>query len=443
MRGVKDVFGLVALAAAISLPGLPFSEARLEIIPPNSKDKEIRIDELQPITYAMPPDDGAMGKLVVAKPVNACSPIQSVPYPSKDSFSWFVLVRRYDCNFAAKLRNAQRAGYSGVIIYDFEGPDLSFTRMPRPYGYGDTRVYAVLVTKHDGALLAQCTYDKDFYIEWFPASSANLLNYLIPCIVIILFCILLIACLVVVQQCTRWFRERRRNAKYRLARKYLKQLPIKRWAKGEEFKNYEVCSICLDEYQEGDKLRVLPCLHGYHARCIDPWLTKNRRVCPLCKRKIVLPGMPEDSSDDETAPLLGTRQESSGGTFRPSEPSNQTVQIEVHPNVESEPQLSAVGRVMAPGGLYSVNDEVEVLPRPRRNKKRKRLRRPREPLDDITVAGPSGSTDSGALASAPQAVTVRLAEDVAGKRRAADKVYAGDNITMMLFRFLRRQDDCM
>lgn len=33
-------------------------------------------------------------------------------------------------------------------------------------------------------------------------------------------------------------------------------------------------------------------------KCIDPWLTKNRRVCPVCKAKVTFPGMEEYSDSD-------------------------------------------------------------------------------------------------------------------------------------------------
>jgi len=52
---------------------------------------------------------------------------------------------------------------------------------------------------------------------------------------------------------------------------------------------------------------------AYHQKCVDPWLLKNKRTCPVCKRKVIPrpPGAVDtDSSDEsdgganETAPLL-------------------------------------------------------------------------------------------------------------------------------------------
>lgn len=50
-------------------------------------------------------------------------------------------------------------------------------------------------------------------------------------------------------------------------------------------------------------------LSAYHMKCIDPWLTKNRRVCPVCKRQVFAAdeqvGTDESDSDaDDTTPLI-------------------------------------------------------------------------------------------------------------------------------------------
>ncbi|CAF0841911.1 unnamed protein product, partial [Didymodactylos carnosus] len=40
----------------------------------------------------------------------------------------------------------------------------------------------------------------------------------------------------------------------------------------------KLCDICLNEYKESDKLRLLPCLHRFHVKCIDKWLKDDHQI---------------------------------------------------------------------------------------------------------------------------------------------------------------------
>ncbi|CAG8610868.1 1965_t:CDS:2 [Funneliformis mosseae] len=70
----------------------------------------------------------------------------------------------------------------------------------------------------------------------------------------------------------------------------------------------DTCAICLEDFENGEEIRELPCKHWYHIECIDPWLTTKSSSCPLCKKdcrpnqndEIIIDGLTsqEDSNNE-------------------------------------------------------------------------------------------------------------------------------------------------
>uniref|UniRef100_A0A3B3U9S7 RING-type E3 ubiquitin transferase n=1 Tax=Poecilia latipinna TaxID=48699 RepID=A0A3B3U9S7_9TELE len=52
------------------------------------------------------------------------------------------------------------------------------------------------------------------------------------------------------------------------------------WGSASSSNSSPVCAICLEEFQEGQNLRIISCAHEFHRDCVDPWLMQHR-TCPL------------------------------------------------------------------------------------------------------------------------------------------------------------------
>eukprot|EP00985_Skeletonema_marinoi_P014801 scaffold7538_cov235-Skeletonema_marinoi.AAC.2 len=69
--------------------------------------------------------------------------------------------------------------------------------------------------------------------------------------------------------------------------------------KEDPYFRHASCSICLDEYEMGEQIRVLPCQHTFHSECIFPWLTERSPTCPLCKAMFEAVHVDEDEEQQQ------------------------------------------------------------------------------------------------------------------------------------------------
>jgi len=272
------------------------------------------------------PEDGLVGYLMPAEPKLACSPIKPPPIiepePGLPALHWIALIRRSEansqdtgCTFEDKVKAAMLANYSAAIIYNYKSDEL----IPMG-GSSDDLIPSVFIGYSDGyKILEHFTFKaghSEYVVRITDNAPFDINAYLLPFAIVVGICFIIMLGIMVF----KCIQDRRRERRHRLPKSSLKKIPTKKFVAGDEA-HYETCCICLDDYTIGDKLRILPCDHAYHVKCIDPWLLKNKRVCPQCRKKVfasgeVPPSDSESDTEDERAPLLARPRNVASGTFQ-------------------------------------------------------------------------------------------------------------------------------
>ncbi|KAK3833518.1 MAG: hypothetical protein JOS17DRAFT_740772 [Linnemannia elongata] len=217
---------------------------------------------------------------------------------------WAALVERGGkCGFVDKVKNMMASGASAVIVGDsIKGPLV--TMYSNREDSSDITIPSVFISQTHYRELRYLGMElgQGFLIR-MSSDEAEL-----PVLDAIVF--LVISPLIVFP--FLFFLWRMRLRQQRLADlappELVNNLPIKVFFKSKLKEDDPVeCVICLDEYEDEDELRVLPCRHEYHATCVDNWLTTRKKFCPICKRDICrtasLPVTPAETLTERT-PLL-------------------------------------------------------------------------------------------------------------------------------------------
>ncbi|PKA64767.1 Putative RING-H2 finger protein ATL36 [Apostasia shenzhenica] len=267
------------------------------------KNVSLSFDDLEANFAPSIKGSGESGVLYLAEPLNACTQLENNAV--EDRPSPFLLIIRGGCPFDDKVRNAESAGYKAAIVYDNEDSGSLVSMAGSPSGI---HIHAVFVSKASGEVLKKYTGRTDVELWIIPTFENSAWSIMaISFISLLAMSAVLATCFFVRRHRIRREQPRPSNVRefHGMSSQLVKAMPSLIFTSVlEDNCTSRTCAICLEDYSVGDKLRILPCSHKFHALCIDAWLTSWRTFCPICKRdaRAAMTSLPAS----ESTPLLSS-----------------------------------------------------------------------------------------------------------------------------------------
>jgi len=256
---------------------------------------------------------------------------------NEDGF--IALVQRGGgCSFSAKVRNMQKSGAKAVIVGNNYG-DIHLITMYASEDTTDIKIPSIFIINMDMEFLEQEVVFGNgsygdvtlFESDDLPYGDIFMITTLLP--IIFIFGIFIIYKFRI-ESLEAELQAESSTSIGAATQEEVDALPIKVFSMEKKKENDpETCAVCIDDFKDGDKLRVLPCRHEYHVECIDLWLTTRKSFCPICKRCI------NDDDADENTPLLGRSSNNNYNTDESSSsssPDNHIININLDEEEESQ-----------------------------------------------------------------------------------------------------------
>ncbi len=138
---------------------------------------------------------------------------------------------------------------------------------------------------------------------------------------------------------------------------FIDTLPVFAYGSIRGLKDSADCAVCLNEFGEDDRLRLLPkCNHAFHLSCIDTWLLSNS-TCPLCRRSL-LPDDPPAAAASSSSVAVDQLDHQAAGTSSSSSRSISAVFVAVGGAGGPPPAAQSTGAAAAAASSLDPLDEA-------------------------------------------------------------------------------------